>query len=113
MKKLEAEIAKIYKQSEPKIRKMYTDYFKQFEAEDAKMQELLEAGGITQREYKAWRMRTMTTGKKWDEFCRRVANALLEIDKQAVELSNRAMDKVFIDEYNEAGKDIARRVNEL
>lgn len=111
--RLESDIDKLYKQGGVKIAKMYKDYFKQFEAEDAEMRKKAEVKNITQREYKDWRMRTMTTGKKWNTFCAQVSNELLELNKQAVELSNRTMDKAFIKAYNEAGKDIAKRAEKL
>lgn len=111
--RLEKDIDNLYEQSVPVIAKMYSQYFKQFEAEDNKMQKRLKAGEITEMEYKAWRTTTMITGKKYDKFCRDVSNAMLEIEKKAVELSNRAMEKVFAQEYNEVGHDIAKRVRRL
>lgn len=73
----------------------------------------LEAEEITQREYKAWRTQTFMSGKKWEGFLRKVDRIFLEIEQKATEVSNKYAELIFVEEYNQAGKDIAKKVKKL
>lgn len=111
--RIQAEIEKVYADGQTQIEKMYKSYFSQFEDADAKKLAELEAEAITKKEYIDWRLQTITTGRKWNDFVIRVAEAINDLNNKATEISNRAMDEAFIENYNYAGEDIKKRVKKL
>ena len=57
--KLEKRIAKIYKEAADDLQKTIDDYFAKFVKRDKKQKARLEAGEITEQEYKQWRLAQM------------------------------------------------------
>ena len=54
--KLEQRIAKLYKEAADELTDTVKVYFEQFEKRDAAMKEKLDAGEITEQQYKQWRL---------------------------------------------------------
>ena len=93
--KLEKRIAKIYKEAADDLQKTIDDYFAKFAKRDAKQKARLEAGEITEQEYKQWRLAQMGRGKRFKALQRRVAERYTEANETAVRYVNDATPGIY------------------
>ena len=93
--KLEKRIAKIYKEAADDLQKTVDDYFAKFAKRDAKQKALLEAGEITEQEYKQWRLAQMGRGERFKALQSRVAERYTEANETAVRYVNDATPGIY------------------
>lgn len=93
--KLEKRIAKIYKEAADDLQKTIDDYFAKFVKRDAKQRERLEAGEITEQEYKQWRLAQMGRGERFKALQNRVAERYTEANETAVRYVNDATPGIY------------------
>lgn len=93
--KLEKRIAKIYKEAADDLQKTIDDYFAKFAKRDAKQKARLEAGEITEQEYKQWRLAQMGRGERFKALQRRVAERYTEANETAVRYVNDATPGIY------------------
>ena len=93
--KLEKRIAKIYKEAAEDLQKTIDDYFAKFAKRDAKQKERLEAGEITEQEYKQWRLAQMGRGERFKALQSRVAERYTEANETAVRYVNDATPGIY------------------
>lgn len=110
---IERQIDRIYAVQQKLISKLTERYFSKFEKADNEKKAKLDAGEITESEYRKWRQSTMMNGVEWYKFISDVCKIIHRTNVQAVALSNKVMPNVFVDNYNEVGKDIERQVREI
>ena len=93
--KLEKRIAKIYKEAADDLQKTIDDYFAKFAKRDAKQKARLEAGEITEQEYKQWRLAQMGRGERFKALQKRVAERYTEANETAVRYVNDATPGIY------------------
>lgn len=93
--KLEKRIAKIYKEAADDLQKTIDDYFAKFAKRDAKQKARLEAGEITEQEYKQWRLAQMGRGERFKALQKRVAERYTEANEAAVRYVNDATPGIY------------------
>ena len=93
--KLEKRIAKIYKEAADDLQKTIDDYFEKFVKRDAKQKARLEAGEITEQEYKQWRLAQMGRGERFKALQSRVAERYTEANETAVRYVNDATPGIY------------------
>lgn len=93
--KLEKRIAKIYKEAADDLQKTIDDYFAKFVKRDAKQKARLEAGEITEQEYKQWRLAQMGRGDRFKALQSRVAERYTEANETAVRYVNDATPGIY------------------
>ena len=93
--KLENRIAKIYKEAADDLQKTIDDYFAKFAKRDAKQKARLEAGEITEQEYKQWRLAQMGRGERFKAIQSRVAERYTEANETAVRYVNDATPGIY------------------
>lgn len=93
--KLEKRIAKVYKEAADDLQKTIDDYFAKFAKRDAKQRALLEAGEITEQEYKQWRLAQMGRGERFKALQSRVAERYTEANETAVRYVNDATPGIY------------------
>ena len=93
--KLEKRIAKIYKEAADDLQKTIDDYFAKFAKRDAKQKARLEAGEITEQEYKQWRLAQMGRGERFKALQSRVAERYTEANEIAVRYVNDATPGIY------------------
>lgn len=93
--KLEKRIAKIYKEAADDLQSTIDDYFAKFAKRDAKQKALLEAGEITEQEYKQWRLAQMGRGERFKALQSRVAERYTEANETAVRYVNDATPGIY------------------
>lgn len=93
--KLEQRIAKIYKEAADDLQKTIDDYFAKFAKRDAKQKARLDAGEITEQEYKQWRLAQMGRGERFKALQSRVAERYTEANETAVRYVNDATPGIY------------------
>ena len=93
--KLEKRIAKIYKEAADDLQKTIDDYFAKFAKRDEKQKARLDAGEITEQEYKQWRLAQMGRGERFKALQSRVAERYTEANKTAVRYVNDATPGIY------------------
>ena len=93
--KLEKRIAKIYKEAADDLQKTIDDYFAKFAKRDEKQKARLEAGEITEQEYKQWRLAQMGRGDRFKALQSRVAERYTEANETAVRYVNDATPGIY------------------
>lgn len=92
---LEQRIAKLYKEAADELTETVKAYFEQFEKRDAAMKEKLDAGKITEQQYKQWRLAQMGRGKRYEALRDKVANRYTNANETAVSYVNDATPGIY------------------
>ena len=93
--KLEHRIAKLYKEAADELTDTVKAYFDQFEKRDAAMKEKLDAGEITDQQYKQWRLAQMGRGKRFTALRDKVAERYTNANETAVAYVNDATPGIY------------------
>jgi SPP1 gp7 family putative phage head morphogenesis protein len=93
--KLENRIAKLYKEAADELTDTVKAYFEQFEKRDAAMKEKLDAGEITEQQYKQWRLAQMGRGKRFTALRDKVAERYTNANETAVAYVNDATPGIY------------------
>jgi SPP1 gp7 family putative phage head morphogenesis protein len=92
---LEQRIAKLYKEAADELSDTVKAYFEQFEKRDAAMKEKLDAGEITEQQYKQWRLAQMGRGKRFTALRNKVAERYTDANATAVAYVNDATPGIY------------------
>lgn len=92
---LERRISAIYQQAADELSDTVKAYFEQFEKRDAAMKEKLDAGKITEQQYKQWRLAQMGRGKRYEALRDKVANRYTNANETAVSYVNDATPGIY------------------
>lgn len=93
--KLEQRIAKLYKEAADELTDTVKAYFEQFEKRDAAMKEKLDAGEITEQQYKQWRLAQMGRGNRFTALRDKVAERYTNANETAVAYVNDATPGIY------------------
>lgn len=92
---LEQRIAKLYKEVADELTDTVKAYFEQFEKRDAAMKEKLDAGEITEQQYKQWRLAQIGRGKRFEALRDKVAERYTDANAKAVAYVNDATPGIY------------------
>lgn len=92
---LEQRIAKLYKEAADELTDTVKAYFEQFEKRDAAMKKKLDAGEITEQQYKQWRLAQIGRGKRFEALRDKVAERYTDANATAVAYVNDATPGIY------------------
>lgn len=92
---LEQRIARLYKEAADELTDTVKAYFEQFEKRDAAMKEKLDAGEITEQQYKQWRLAQIGRGKRFTALRDKVAERYTDANATAVAYVNDATPGIY------------------
>lgn len=92
---LERRISAIYQQAADELSDTVNAYFEQFEKRDAAMKEKLDAGEITDQQYKQWRLAQIGRGKRFTALRDKVAERYTYANATAVAYVNDATPGIY------------------
>lgn len=108
---MERRLGRIYSTAAKELEEKARQYFKDFERLDAAKREALDAGKITEAEYRQWRTNKLLTGKHWENM-RAAANAeLLRANISAVDYINGKLPQIYALNYNHVGDAVSGAVS--
>lgn len=93
--KLEQRIAKLYKKAADELTDTVKSYFEQFAKRDAAMKEKLDAGEITEQQYKQLRLAQIGRGKRFEALRDKVAERYTDANATAVAYVNDATPGIY------------------
>lgn len=93
--KLEQRIAKLYKKAADELTDTVKSYFEQFAKRDAAMKEKLDAGEITEQQYKQWRLAQIGRGKRFTALRDKVAERYTDANATAVAYVNDTTPGIY------------------
>lgn len=91
----EKRIRKVYEQAEKEIGEKLADFTEKHKARDIKMRELVEAGKMTEADYKSWMQGQVFQGKQWRAKQQQMAETLYNANTIAQRMANGNLPKVF------------------
>ena len=95
LEEIEKRLSAIYSRAGKELQKTIDDYFAKFAKRDEKQKARLEAGEITEQEYKQWRLAQMGRGERFKALQSRVAERYTEANETAVRYVNDATPGIY------------------
>lgn len=92
---LEKRIAKVYGEASKEMSATIEDYFAKFKEKDKKQLELLNAGKITDNEYKQWRLAQMGRGQRYEALRDRLAERMTKANEVATAYINDTTPSIY------------------
>lgn len=102
----------VYSDAADELGKKSRAYFEQFKKEDERMREKLEAGKITEKQYKSWRKAEMVAGKRYQRMQKQFTERLANVNADALAYINGEMPTVYATNYNAMGDITTETINE-
>lgn len=103
---LEKRIEREYDRAAKEVERKAADYLAQFEKKDAAKRELLDAGKITEQEYRTWRIGQVATGKRWTELQEQLARDVSALNQTTALSIGERMNRVFSINHNFAAYEL-------
>ena len=108
---MEAHLSAIYAKAEKEIEKKAAEYFAQFEKLDAQKRKLVDAGKLSEEEYKKWRRNKLMYGKHWTNMKAKLAEEYANVNRTALAYINGKLPEVYALNYNDIGAELDDKVN--
>lgn len=96
----EREVAGVYGEASKTAYANLKRYLAQFEADDEKMRERLEAGEITKAQYRSWRSGKIAAGKRYRIVLKQCAEAMTHANVVAAAAIEGRLPEVYAENYN-------------
>lgn len=110
LEKMERHLSAIYARAEKELQEKADAYFKRFEELDAEKRALVDAGKLTEEEYRRWRKNKIMTGRHWTAMKEQTAQELLQANKTAQEYINGKLPSVYTLNYNRTAEGVSGAV---
>lgn len=107
---LERRIRRIYEQASQGLTDKVNSYFAKFEELDAKKRALVDAGKLSEKEYKTWRKNKLLTGADYEALRDNITDQMLESNQLAAAYMNREMAKAYTEGFHQVGTEAERAV---
>ena len=108
---LERRIRRIYAQASKELTEKVDSFFAKFEELDKKKRELLDAGKITDAEYKTWRKNKLLHGEDYKALRDNITDRMKESNKIAAAYINRNVAGEYTKGYNRVGKAAQKQIS--
>ena len=100
LRSMERKVKAIYNTAQKEAKKKLDDYLSKFAETDAKKQDDLNAGKITQEQYDKWRQSKILTGNRYRAMLEQLAEDYVNADKIAISIINGYMPEVYAINFN-------------
>lgn len=95
LEELEESIFAVYKTVGDELAEKLSAYLEKFEEQDEAKRKEVEAGTLTEREYRAWRQRKVEQGKEYAETVQKAAEVAYSANTAAQEIVNDRLPKIY------------------
>lgn len=103
-------LAKIYNEAQKGMTEKVNSFFANFEKLDEKKKKLVEAGKLTEQEYKTWKKNKLLMGEKYMDLRDSIADNMLHANERAAAIINHELPNVYAHNYNQVGEGVERKV---
>ena len=97
---VDRELKKTYRTAQKQLKEKLADFENQFARKNKEKKKMLEAGEITQDEYRDWLTGQVFVRSRWQEQQRMVNAVLLDHNRQAMNIVQNSTFDVFAENYN-------------
>lgn len=97
---LKQRLAAEYKQAERELKRKANNFLAQFKQEDKAKKKMVKAGTLSQAEYIQWRSNKILYSDLMKQKVDQMAQYMVSVDKQAVNVINKALPGVYAKNYN-------------
>lgn len=104
IEQLARRLKQIYGRAHQELTAKVDSFFAKFEKADEKKRALVDAGKLTEKEYKRWRKGQMMMGEHYRELQKQTAEIMLHADREAARYINGELPPVVKLNYNHVGK---------
>ena len=102
LKRMEAKIAKEYKQATEEMQDKIDDYWSRYKLKDQKWQECVADGKKTAKEYQIWQQQQLMVGKSWESLKDSLAQDMHNANVLAKEIAQGYQPEIFANNFNYA-----------
>ena len=100
LEEMEERLSAIYSRASKEIQQTADEYFSRFKAQDEKKRKLVEAGKLSESDYKKWRKNKILYGSRFKAMQEQCAQQLLKVNQTAVAYINGELPEVYALNYN-------------
>ena len=100
IEELEKELSAVYSRAQNELTVKAGQYFVRFNELDKQKQKLVDAGKLTEEEFKKWRQNKMLTGEHWQRMVEESARLVSEANKMALQYINGRLPEIYATNYN-------------
>ena len=97
---MERHLSAIYSRANKEVTKKSKQYFDKFKSMDDQKRKLVDAGKLSNDEYKRWRQNKIMYGKKFSQMKKDIANQMLNVNKTATAYVNGKLPEMYSIGYN-------------
>ncbi len=102
IEKLERRYKKVYGEAARGVREKAEAFFDGFARRDQEQRALVDAGKLSARDYRNWRINQMAIGKRWTDFADTITDELAHANEIATSLVNKRLPGVYALNHNYA-----------
>lgn len=113
IEQLERRIAIVYKEAANEMRETVNKYFDRFNDQDKEQKAKVEAGEITETEYKQWRTGKMVTGERYKSMQKKLAERFTRANEIALEYINGKLPEIYAINWNYTAYNIEKLFGNL
>ena len=106
LEEMEKRLSAIYSRADKEITKKYNDLLQKISIQDRKKRELVEAGKLSEDEYKKWRKKKLLYEKQAKERANEIAAELSRVNEMAMAYVNGELPEIYGLNYNAIEKTI-------
>ena len=106
LEEMEKRLSAIYSKADKEIAKKYNDLLQNISIQDRKKRELVEAGKLSEDEYKKWRKKKLLYEKQAKERANEIAAELSRVNEMAMAYVNGELPEIYGLNYNAIEKTI-------
>lgn len=106
LEEMEKRLSDIYSRADKEIAKKYNDLLQNISIQDRKKRELVEAGKLSEDEYKKWRKKKLLYEKQAKERANEIAAELSRVNEMAMAYVNGELPEIYGLNYNAIEKTI-------
>lgn len=100
LKRMEAKIAKEYKQATEEMQDKIADYWSRYRLKDQKWQEWVADGKKTADQYRKWQQQQLMVGKSWESLKDSLAQDMHKANVLAKEIAQGYQPEIFANNFN-------------
>lgn len=100
LEEMEKRLSAIYSRAEKEIQQTADEYFSRFKTQDEKKRKLVEAGKLSEADYKKWRKNKILYGSRFKAMQEQCAQQLLKVNQTAMAYINGELPEVYALNYN-------------
>lgn len=110
-KELEKRIKLVYKQAAGEVQKKLDDFIKRHKAKNARMLQMVDAGQISEQNYKRWLQGQIFQGRQWKRKLKDITEVYVGADEKARDIVGKTTKNVFMEAANYSAYEIEKNTS--